>query len=194
MQPDKLPAVQPTRLKTPPSTSHNCPHHCRSNNPNRESIRDATCPFPDSAPSLGIPLDMDIARQEAQRPVGVRLQHFLPNWQAITNGPWILNTIKGYSLELTSTPRQHHPIPPIALNKEKSAALTVEIDKLSQKEAIRPVKASLGEFLSPIFLVPEADRSWRPVINLWDLNSHITQHHFKRRWMLNDRLIQFQPL
>ena len=82
-------------------------------------------------------------------------------------------------MELTSTPRQHNPTPPIALDQEKSAALTAEIDKLLQKEAIRPVKASLGEFLSPIFLVPKADGSWRPVINLRDLNSHITQHHFK---------------
>ena len=130
-------------------------------------------------PSLGISLNMDIARQEAQRPVGARLQHFLPNWQAMTDDPWILKTIRGYSLELTSTPRQHHPTPPIALNQEKSAALTAEIDKLLQKEAIRPVKASPGEFLSPIFLVPKADGSWRPVINLRDLNSHITQHHFK---------------
>ena len=54
-------------------------------------------------PSLGISLDRDIARQEAQQPLRVRLQHFLPNWQARTNNPWILNTIKGYSLELTST-------------------------------------------------------------------------------------------
>ena len=130
-------------------------------------------------PSLGISLDMEIARREAQRPVGARLQHFLPNWQAITDDPWILNTIGEYSLELTSTPRQHHAVQPIALNQEKSAGLTTEIGKLLQKEAIRPVKASPGEFLSPIFLVPKADGSWRPVINLQDLNSHIAQHHFK---------------
>ena len=111
--------------------------------------------------------------------MGARLQHFLLNWQAITDDPWILKTIRGYSLELTSTPGQHRPAPPIALNQEKSAALTAEIDKLLQKQAISQVEASPGEFLSPVFLVPKADGSWCLVINLQNLNSHIAQHHFK---------------
>ena len=128
---------------------------------------------------MGISLDMDIAKQEAQRPVGARLQHFLPNWQAITDNLWILKTTRGYSLELTSTPGQHRPVPTIALNQEKSAALTAEIDKLLQKQAISQVEAFPGEFLSPIFLVPKTHGSWRPIINIRDLNSHIAQHHFQ---------------
>ena len=179
IQPDKLPAVQPTRPKATLPRATTAYITIIPKTPT-EKVLEMLHALPQTLlPSLGISLNMDIARQEAQRPVGARLQHFLPNWQAITDDPWILNTIRGYSLELTSTPRQHHPTPPIALNQEKSAALTAEIDKLLQKEAIRPVKASLGEFLSPIFLVPKADGSWRPVINLRDLNSHITQHHFK---------------
>ena len=111
--------------------------------------------------------------------MGARLQHFLPNWQAITDDPWILNTVRGYSLELTSTPNQRHPPTPIAFDQGKSAALTTEIDKLLQKQAISQVENSSGKFLSPIFLVPKADGSWHPVINLQDLNSHIVHHHFK---------------
>ena len=111
--------------------------------------------------------------------MGARLQHFLPNWQAITDDPWILNTVRGYSLELTSAPNQHHPPTPITFDQEKSAALTSEIHKLLQKQAISQVENSPDEFLSPIFLVPKADGSYRPVINLRDLNSHIAYHHFK---------------
>ena len=34
-------------------------------------------------------------------------------------------------------------------------------------------------FVSPLFLVPKSDGSWRPVINLQDFNHYILAHHFK---------------
>jgi hypothetical protein len=179
LQPNQLPTRQSTRTETtiprasPPSIT------VTPKTPTEE-VLEVLHSLPQTLlPNLGISLNMNIATQEAHRPVGARLQHFLPNWQAITDDPWILNTVRGYRLELTSTPNQHHPPTPITFNQEKSAALTSEIHKLLQKQAITQVENSPDEFLSPVFLVPKADGSWRPVINLRDLNSHITHHHFK---------------
>ena len=41
------------QAKNHSSTSHDCPHHHQSKNPNRESIRGATHPSPDSTPKSG---------------------------------------------------------------------------------------------------------------------------------------------
>ena len=94
IQPDKLPAVQPTRPKAtlPRATTA---HTTISPKTPTEKVLEMLHALPQTLlPSLGIPLDMEIARREAQRPVGARLQHFLPNWQPITDDPWILNTTR----------------------------------------------------------------------------------------------------
>ena len=81
MQPDKLPTVQPSRAKItlPRATPSLIP--ARPETP-AEKVLEVIHSLPRTLlPSLGISLDMNIARQEAQRPVGARLQHFLPNWQ-----------------------------------------------------------------------------------------------------------------
>ena len=78
VQPDKLPAVQPTRPKTtlPRATTA---HITISPKTPTGKVLEVLHVLPQT---LGISLNMDITRKEAQRPVGAGLQHFLPNWQA----------------------------------------------------------------------------------------------------------------
>jgi hypothetical protein len=122
---------------------------------------------------------LDIAKRERNRPVGGRIKHFLQNWRILTRDPWILETVSGYQLELRGSPSQELRPPRPVLDTEKDKALDIELEKLKVKRAITPVHNETGSFLSPMFLVPKADGSWRPVINLRSLNQFVVARHFK---------------
>ena len=61
----------------------------------------------------------------------------------------------------------------------KTQALQTELEKLCDKEAIELAPIDPRPFISPMFVVPKTDGSWRPVINLQALNTHISSPHFK---------------
>jgi hypothetical protein len=56
----------------------------------------------------------------------------------------------------------------------KTQALQTELEKLCDKEAIELAPIDPRPFISPMFVVPKTDGSWRPVINLQVLNTHIS--------------------
>ena len=60
-----------------------------------------------------------------------------------------------------------------------STVMTKEIEALVEKNAIARVSEKRGGFLSTLFLVPKADSSWRPVLNLKPLNRFVISPHFK---------------
>lgn len=80
---------------------------------------------------------------------------------------------------MPSHPHRSHSVQFRPVSNERSEALAEEICKLQQKGAVSVVREAPGQFLSPIFLVPKSDGTWRPVINLRELNTHIAYHHFK---------------
>ena len=53
------------------------------------------------------------------------------------------------------------------------------IETLKEKGAIKMCKAEKGQFLSPYFLVPKPDGSFRFMFNLKKFNSHVKSVHFK---------------
>ena len=126
----------------------------------------------------GVGIDIDIARREAHRPVGARLAYFLPNWRRISSDQWILDTVTGYKLDLVALPSQRHR-PVTSLDGPKAQALSQEVDTLYRKGAIAPIPRSQERFISPVFLVPKSDESWRTVVNLKALNRFVSAPHFK---------------
>ena len=81
---------------------------------------------------------------------------------------------------------------PRPLDMKNSHLLGREIQKLINKGAVTRVCPCISQFLSPIFLVPKKDGSYRPVINPRPLNRHIEQVHFKMEslGMMKDLLRQ----
>ena len=127
----------------------------------------------------GINLDLHVVREEAHRPVGGWLQWFTHNWKQVTNDPWVLGAISGLRLELSSIPPPHSPQEESHFDQLKTQILTEEIKDLALKKAIVVAPEDGLGFISRMFLVPKADGSWRPVINLKMFNNHVLCHHFK---------------
>ena len=110
-------------------------------------------PTPIGLSSLG--LDISLINQYITYPVGGRLTHFVSKWK-ITQDPWILLTVQGLRLEFIN-PRPNLQIRQPVLEADKAQALSREVEKLAQKEAICPVQAGDIGFMSAIFVVPKSD-------------------------------------
>lgn len=54
-----------------------------------------------------------------------------------------------------------------------------EIEGLAAKNVVTRVSGDAGGFMSSLFLVPKADSSWWPVLNLKPLNHSVVSPHFK---------------
>ena len=111
--------------------------------------------------------------------MGGRLQFFLCNWRRISQDAWILDTIKGLKLEFLSEPHQRRKLIPSPLSQGNTQALDTELDKLFDKRAIEPTHPDHTIFVSHMFVVPKADGSWRPIIDLRLPNQHVMTRHFK---------------
>ena len=61
----------------------------------------------------------------------------------------------------------------------KELFLTSEIKNLFQKGVIKESQHVEGKFISPIFLVPKSEDSFRMILNLKRLNKYMPYVHFK---------------
>ena len=64
-------------------------------------------------------------------------------------------------------------------SEKESALIDAEIQKLLGKQVIYESQHEDGEFISPIFLRPKKDGTYRMILNLKSLNKFIKYHHFK---------------
>ena len=123
-----------------------------------------------------------------------RLSYFTPNWKILTKDPWVLNCIQGYTIEFVSQPSQCQAPKELVFTQEEAKNLTVEVEKMIQKQAVArvPLEQSAKGFHSQLFSVPKKDGGTRPIINLKRLNSHVETVHFKMEGihMLKDILKQ----
>ena len=105
--------------------------------------------------------------------------HFAQNWVRITKDRRILDTIKGYKLELHSMHHQAHEPHPSIFSKEQQLLVETEVQKLKGKEVVVRLKSVPKDgFISSLFLVPKKDGGQRPVINLKCLNKFVVSPHF----------------
>ena len=107
-----------------------------------------------------------------------RVSSFLPCWKELTHDREILSCVLGVKLEFDST-----PVPPNRktkqINSKESKIIEAEISKLLLKNVIEETLPEPDQILSPIFLVPKPDGSYRLILNLKQLNTCITYRHFK---------------
>ena len=128
----------------------------------------------------------------SQSLIAGRLKLFLRNWKAITNDPWVIECVQGYTIDLKGQPYQYQPPGELSFLPEETNCLSAEVTKMIDKHAITPVpkeQAAKG-FQSQLFAVPKKDGGTRPIINLKRLNSFVQEVHFKMEGihMLKDTL------
>ena len=119
--------------------------------------------------------------------VGACLLRFASHWRAVTRDPWTLNVVsRGYLLPfITQPPTTSIPVPiRLPADPVKADLLREEVAAMLVKRAIEPVHndGSPG-FFSHLFLVPKKNGSWRPVIDLSNLNAFVRCPTFRMESM-----------
>ena len=101
------------------------------------------------------------------------------SWYEITNDPTIIQFVKGVFLEFTQNCETTHiAARPSMFNSKEQLIVHEETYKL-QKGVIKESHNEHGEFISPIFLRPKPDGSYRTILNLKTFNKFVEYHHFK---------------
>ena len=126
-----------------------------------------------------------VSTPRPELPVGGRLQHFVREWEQITSDPFILNMVRGMSLDLTEFPRQTTLPHEIKMSQEETQAAETNIDQLLEKGAIKPWNYTGTGYVSNIFLRPKPDGSFRMILNLKGFNKYIEYAHFKMESLNN---------
>ena len=129
--------------------------------------------------SLSIDIVPSLIKSQTSFQAG-ELKHFLPQWEAITNNPSILQIVTGVKLEFKNSvaPVQHSGRPSV-FNSQQHSIVNAEIAKLLAKGVIVPAAQETEEFISTIFLRPKKDGTHRTILNLKACNEFIVYHHFK---------------
>ena len=118
-------------------------------------------------------------RPQTQRdhlPPAGRLKGHISTWKVITSDPWVVDTVRGYRVDLLSKLQQRvRPHTP-QYSVEQSQLIVEEVKELLGKGEVHNPR---GGFCLNLFLVPKKDSGQRPVINLKALNSFVQTEHFK---------------
>ena len=96
----------------------------------------------------------------------------MPEWRASTSDPTILESVTGVKIEFTQGLRpEQDNVRSSVFNRTQHAIVANEIETLISHEP--------GEFISPIFLRPKPDGTYRMILNLRAFNEFVQYHHFK---------------
>ena len=137
-----------------------------------------------------VPLAEDTACQGT--PLAGCIAYFQRNWEALTQDPWILQTVSGYRLDLCETLYQSQPPRQLHFSEAEKSCLQEEVQNMLKKQAISETRERQrgSGFHSQLFLIPKKDGGQRPIINLKRLNAFVKTEHFKMEGihMLKDLL------
>ena len=70
-----------------------------------------------------------------------RIKEFKENWALLTQDPWVLQTVQGFQLPLSSHPAQTSVPPQLQLSLAQQELISIEIQAMSGKQAIRVIRS-----------------------------------------------------
>ena len=100
-------------------------------------------------------------------------------WQALTSDSEVLNRVQGLKIEFSMKPVQQPHQWTSRFSPGKKIIIHAEIIKLLAKRIIKVSEHERREYISPIFVSPKKDGSFRMILNLKKLNAYVVYHHFK---------------
>lgn len=108
-----------------------------------------------------------------------RLRSFSKSWSEITSDETILSWVRGVKIPFSRKVFQARPPSEPHWSEQERLAINQQLGELLEKGAIEETNATLGQFLSNIFLVSKPDGGYRLILNLKNLNEFIDTEHFK---------------
>ena len=100
-------------------------------------------------------------------------------WKALTNDPWVLETVLGgLRIDFVLEPIQTGHLPPLRMADTQAKICEEEVKGLLEKGAIVRIGEKDG-FISPFFAIPKKPTGYRPILNLKSLNEFVQYNHFK---------------
>ena len=100
-------------------------------------------------------------------------------WSQFTQDKWVLDMVRGLSVELESLPSQHEIPDSASLSPEKDIQLNTQIEEMLAQGILEPAFHKDRAFVSHMFLRPKPDGKYRPILNLSYLNEFTVYRHFK---------------
>ena len=107
------------------------------------------------------------------------MKNHFSEWASYAIDKEILESFSGSSLEFSDNKLPHYHNGMEMGFSSKELFLTSEIKNLFQKGVIKESQHVEGKFISPIFLVPKSEDSFRMILNLKRLNKYMPYVHFK---------------
>ena len=100
-----------------------------------------------------------------------RLKYYIQSWKTITEDPEILETVTGLKLDIPGGPPSCSTNYNIGFSKDEENAIDDENKKLLAKQVIVKCLHEEGEYISPIFVHPKYDGTYRLILNLKNINN-----------------------
>ena len=129
---------------------------------------------------LPIPVEVSTHNDNQVEFEAGRLKSFVSNWQQLTSGPFIIEMVTGAKMPLNDMAQvESLEAPKNQVQANLLHEADQEIEKLLHMKVIQKAEHEEGEVISPIFLVPKPDGSYRMILNLKQFNEGVEYEHFK---------------
>ena len=126
---------------------------------------------------------------------GGKLSTHIDAWMELTSDKWILDTIRGYTIEFDCMPQQteHERPNPVRMSKSEQLALDAEIQSFIDYAIIEPcIPNENDSFYSNLFTRSKKDGSLRVILNLKHLTPYLEKRHFKME-TVKDIMMMMRP-
>ena len=125
-------------------------------------------------------IDKEILQDEVTRLRGGNIRNCYHQWLRITTDPFVLDVVKsGLRLDFFRYPVCENTTLLYSMSYAEKMVIDDQIEILLKKAVIAPSDFVSGDFDSPIFTRPEANGSYRVILNLKKLNESIGYKHCK---------------
>ena len=122
---------------------------------------------------------MVITPPSIQKVLAGQLHHFHKNLDVLTKDQWILETVRGYQLDLSEPTQRWRPHPQ-QFNQNQEVHIQQKVELLQEKVVVIELLSPREEgFFSTLFLVPNNDEGQKPVVNMKALKQFVLMPHFK---------------
>ena len=120
------------------------------------------------------------------------VKNHVKDWKRISSDRWLLNTIQGVEIPFIELPVQEVEPRPYKLSEEEVRFVDSELEVMVEKGIIERTYPAEDQVVSNIFLRPKKDGSFRFILDLTWVNTHVQYEHFKMH-SLNTALEMMRP-